>query len=345
MKSDDPRPQRRIQAGLALKTAGAGSSASRAREAGDGVSRPDALSSKWGHAQAPSQLSSVIPALLLVLTATFTTPAPALAESAPFEETATLEETFTLPAGADASVRVCNIEGDVTARGHDGRDLRLVVHQTFRGDTRADLERAKERLTVRIDREGDAVDLSVGRPCGCERDCRNGWNRDRDWDRYGARHDFELQVPRGARVELGTVTGGDVTLRNHRGDFRLSNVNGGVKALGLAGSGSVSTVNGGLEVRFAENPRKATSFRTVNGTVDVTFQPGLAAELAFKTLNGEVFTDLPLSDTPVARASSDPAEGKHTLRRRWRTAAADGDAIELSFATVNGDVYLRGEGR
>lgn len=287
-------------------------------------------------------------ALLALVLAAVAAPAPLLAkraESAPFEESATLEETFTLPADAGAVVRVCNVEGDVTARGHDGRDLRVVVYQTFRGDTRADLERAKERLAVRIDREGDAVDLSVGRPCGCDRDCRNDRDRHDDWDRSGAHHDFELQVPRGVRMELGTVTGGDVTLRDHRGDFRLSNVNGAVKALGLDGSGSVSTVNGGLEVRFAENPREATSFRTVNGRVDVTFQPGLAAELAFKTLNGEVYTDLPLRDGAVARASRDPGKGKHTLRRRWRTAAADGDAIELSFATVNGDIYLRGDAR
>ena len=289
-------------------------------------------------------LAPVVASALALATA-LTASAPALAADAPFEETATLEETFTLPTGPGAVVRVCNIEGDVTARGHDGRELRLVVHQTFRGDTRADLERAKERLAVRIDREGDAVDLSVGRPCGCERDCRDDRDRDWDWDDSGAHHDFELQVPRGVRVELGTVTGGDVMLRAHRGDFSLANVNGAVQALDVAGSGSVTTVNGSLEVRFAENPREDTSFRTVNGRVDVTFRPGLAAELAFKTLNGEVYTDLPLKDGAVARASRDPDKGRHTLRRRWRTAAAtDGDAIELSFATVNGDIYLRGAG-
>ncbi|MFW6175860.1 MAG: hypothetical protein ACOC7L_03455 [Acidobacteriota bacterium] len=279
----------------------------------------------------------------LSLAAALTAPVPSLAADASFEETDTLEESFTLPARPGAVVRVCNVEGDVTARGHDGRELRLVVHETFRGKTRADLDRAKEKLAVRIDREGDAVDLSVGRPCGCDRDCRNDREHD-DWDRFGAHHDFELQVPRRVRVELGTVTG-DMTLREHRGDFRLSNVNGSVHALDVAGSGSVTTVNGGLEVRFAENPREATSFRTVNGRVDVTFQPGLAAELAFKTLNGEVYTDLPLKDGAVARASRDPDRGRHTLRRRWRTAAAGGDAIELSFATVNGDIYLRGGAR
>lgn len=263
------------------------------------------------------------------------------------EESSTREETLAFPAGAAERVlRVCNVAGSVSARGYDGAAVRLVVRQTFRGDTRGDLARAKEELGLRIEREGGAIDLAAGGRCGCRRDCDGDGKRHDGWDGIGARHDFELRVPRGVRVELGTVNEGDVTLRDHRGDFRLSNVNGPVAALDVAGSGSVTTVNGRVEVRFAENPRRATSFRSVNGEIDVTFRPGLAAELSFRTLNGEVYTDLPLDDTAVARASHDPEKGRHVLRKGWRTrAAGDGGGIELSFTTVNGDIYLRDASR
>ena len=283
-----------------------------------------------------------IPALAAALTFTALLAAPAAA----VEESSTRQETLELTASPGESVlRVCNIAGPVSARGYDGSAVRLTVRETYRGDTREDLARAKERLGLRIEREGGAIDVAVGSRCGCHRDCRNDWNDHDDWDRIGARHELELQVPHGVRVELGTVNEGDVTLRDHRGDFRLSNVNGGVSALGVAGSGKVTTVNGALTVRFTENPRRETSFRNVNGKIDVTFPAALAAHLTFETLNGEVYTDLPLDDTAVTQASHDARKGKHRLQRSWRTrAAADGGGVELSFTTVNGDIYLRGPG-
>jgi hypothetical protein len=283
-----------------------------------------------------------IPALAAALALTTLLAAPAAA----VEESSTREETLEFAAGStDRVLRVCNITGPVSARGYGGSEVRLTVRETYRGDTREDLARAKERLGLRIEREGGAIDLAVGSRCGCRRDCRDDWNDHDDWDRIGARHELELQVPHGVRVELGTVNEGDVTLRDHRGDFRLSNVNGGISALDVAGSGTVSSVNGPLTVRFTENPRRETSFRNVNGKIDVTFPAGLAAELTFETLNGEVYTDLPLDDTAVTQASHDARKGKHRLKRSWRTrAAADGGGVELSFTTVNGDIYLRGPG-
>lgn len=267
----------------------------------------------------------------------------AAAPAAAVEERSTREETFTLEAGAGERVlRVCNIEGDVSARGYDGSEVRVTVRETYRGETREALERAKETLALLVEREGGEVELAVGWPCDCRRDCGrwDGWD-DED-DRYGARHDFEIQVPHGVRVELRSVNDGKVTLRDHRGGFRLANVNGPVSALDVAGPGSISTVNDDLEVRFAENPREDMRFHNVNGKIDVTFRSGLAAELSFETLNGEVYTDLPLDEAPVTRASRDPRKGKFQLRNGWRTRNAPEGAPELSFHTINGDIYLRG---
>lgn len=260
------------------------------------------------------------------------------------EESSTRNETFTFgPGVSDPVVRVCNVEGDVTATGYDGSEVRLVVRETYRGDSAADLARAKERLPVRIERSESSVTIGVGHPCDCRRgDCCWGCDDDHDGRRrYGAHHDFELRVPRGVRVELKTVNDGAVTLRDHRGDFELGNVNGPVAALGVVGSGTASTVNGGVEVRFDENPTEDSSFRSVNGELDVTFRPGLAATFTFETLNGEVYTDLPLDDETLSRASHDPERGRYVLRKSYRTTSAGAGGPEISFKTVNGDVFLR----
>lgn len=270
----------------------------------------------------------------------------AAAPAAAVEESSTRDETFTFaPGGAEPVVRVCNLEGDVTATGHDGSELRVVVRETYRGETAADLARAQEVLPLRIEEGGGTVEIAVGARCDCRGDCCHGCGDDdrgrKGRRRFGSHHDIELRVPRGVRVELRTVNDGEVTLRDHRGDFELANVNGPVAALGVAGSGTASTVNGGVEVRFAENPTRESAFRTVNGELDVTFRPGLAASFSFQTLNGEVYTDLPLDDRPVARASHDRENGRYVLRKTWRTASAGGAGPEISFTTVNGDILLR----
>jgi len=277
---------------------------------------------------------------------TLTLASCAAAPAAALEESSTREETFAFAAGAeDRVLRVCNIEGDVTARGYDGAEVRVSLRETYRGETREALERAKEKLALLVEQDAGEVELAVGWPCDCRRDCGRWNDWDDDHDRFGARHDFEIQVPHGVRVELRSVNDGKVTLRDHRGGFRLANVNGPVSALDVAGPGSVSTVNDDLEVRFAENPREDMKFHNVNGKIDVTFRPGLAAELTFQTLNGEVYTDLAVDETPVAQASRDPKHGKYLLRRGWRTRDAPADAPELSFQTINGDIYLRGPAR
>lgn len=264
--------------------------------------------------------------------------------AAAVEESSTRHETFTFgPGASEPVVRVCNIEGDVTATGYDGSEVRLVIHETYRGDTAADVARARERLPVRIERSEGSVSIGVGHPCDCRRgDCCWGCDEDREGRRrYGAHHDFELEVPRGVRVELKTVNDGAVTLRDHRGDFELGNVNGPVAALGVAGSGSASTVNGSVEVRFDENPTGDSSFRSVNGKLDVTFRSGLAASFTFETLNGEVYTDLPIDERALSRASHDTKRGRYVLRKSYRTASAGAGGPEISFKTVNGDILLR----
>ena len=268
----------------------------------------------------------------------------AAAPAAAVEESSTRNETFTFaPGAADPVVRVCNLEGDVTATGHDGPEVRVTVRETYRGETAADLARAREELPLRIDESADALEIAVGARCDCRGDCCYGCGDRRDGKdrrRFESHHDIEIRVPRGVRVELRTVNDGDVTLRDHRGDFELANVNGGVRALGVAGSGTAATVNGGVEVRFSENPARDSDFRTVNGTLDVTFPPGLGASFSFQTLNGEVYTDLPLDDRAVSRASHDPDKGRYVLRKSWRTATGAGGP-EISFTTVNGDILLR----
>ena len=260
------------------------------------------------------------------------------------EETGTRNETLRWDGAGDRVLRVCNIQGSVIARGVSGDAGRLSDRATFSGPNAASVARAKQAMALEISRHGNVIEVSVGGPCDGEHNHRRG----RD-DRWEAVHELEIEVPQGVRTELRTINQGEVRLTRHRGPFELTNVNGGVTAEDLVGSGSASTVNGAVRVRFAEAPREACSFRSVNGAVDLTFPSDLAASFRFQTLNGEIYTDFPFDMAPrvetVDRHASDHAKGRYRIHKRWDTAVTIGTGStrgpEHSIRTVNGDITIR----
>jgi len=109
----------------------------------------------------------------------------------------------------------------------------------------------------------------------------------------------------------------------------------------VAGHGRAQTVNGGLDLIFARRPEGDCDFKTVNGDVDVTFPADLAADLSFKTFNGDVYTDFDY--VPVARTRPAPVRrgGGTTWKSLGPGARVGGGGPEISFDTLNGNVYIR----
>ncbi len=258
------------------------------------------------------------------------------------QETATRNETLRFEPGAVAGqerrLRVCNVFGSVTARGYDGDEVRMVVHESFSGDTRAAVDRAKREMALGIGHPEGAIEVYVGHPCGT----RHHDDRDGPDDHAKAEYDIDLEVPQGVAVDLSSVLDGQVTLTGHRGPFRVANVNGPVEATGVSGSGRATSVNGGVTVRFAENPREACTFSSVNGEIDVAFQPDLAADFRFKTLNGDVYSDFPFTYRPVVETSHRREGGMTVLSRKSLSGIrVGGGGAEHSLTTVNGNIYVR----
>lgn len=257
------------------------------------------------------------------------------------EETATRSETLRFEGGApnqERRLRVCNVFGSITARGTSGDEVRLVVHERFSGDTPAAVARAKRDMALGIDRSAGTIEVYVGHPC----DSRHDHDRSGPDDHAKAKYDFEIEIPQGVAADLSTVLDGKVTLTDHRGPFRVTNVNGAVEATGISGSGRATTVNGPVTVRFAENPREACRFETVNGAVDVAFRPDLAADLRFKTLNGDVYSDFPFTYRPVVESRRHKEGGMTVLSTRSLSGIqVGGGGVEHSLTTVNGNIYVR----
>ncbi len=268
----------------------------------------------------------------------------ALAASAAHAEvTATrmLEDSVPIDSSTGLTVIVANVFGSVRVTAHDRNTVDMRATETLRGDTQADLDRARAEVELRTVREDGRVAFQVRRPNDtCGADCNCGCNH---WDGYVAEYDIEVFVPRNAAVELKTVNDGEIVVDGVRGDFDVRNVNGAVRLSGLRGAGRATTVNGPLEASFERAPTAATSFKTINGEVEVTFPADLAADLEFQTMHGEIYTDFdvePLARDPVGERTRDGAAVVIRAQRPSAVRVGAGGPTH-TFETLNGDVYVR----
>lgn len=253
-------------------------------------------------------------------------------------ETRMLEDTIAVDDPMNLEVVVDNVFGPIRVTAHDGDTVEMTATETIRGDTRADVERARAEVGLRTVREEDRVAFLVRRladDCDCECGCRR-------WDGYVVAYDIELSVPRDAAIDVATVNEGSITVDGVRGRFDVSNVNGPVTLRGLASAGSAKTVNGRLTAVFDRAPTDASAFETVNGEIEAIFPADLEADLEFKTMRGEIWTDFEATPLPTSLASEERPGGGVAIRaeRRTRVRIASGGPT-LSFETLNGDIYIR----
>jgi hypothetical protein len=260
----------------------------------------------------------------------------------PVVDEQTLTETLEFAGGGDRLLDLRTINGSIRVEGWDGATVELSVRKRIRAESDADFADAQRDVRLDFVERTARVEAVVrdvdGQVCGERVEGRREWQR----RRYDVTFDFTVRVPRGVGLRLCTVNGGDVLVRGTSGDFDVDNVNGRITMEDIRGSGDATTVNGGVTVAFAENPRDASSFKTVNGNVTVTFQAGFAADLKMKTFNGGLFTDFDVE--PSAQPASLSAErrnGRTVYRSNAFTMVrAGGGGPELTFDTLNGNVRI-----
>ena len=279
---------------------------------------------------------SIVTAALLLAGA----PAPAAAPpKGELVQRDTIERTlkFGDPA-ADHRVIVDNVSGPITVTGYDGTEVKLTAYRKTKAESRERLREAIEEVTLDIEEKSDRILCYVNAP----------WRRDdgsvnyRGWEYYGydVDYEFELKVPVKTRVTLRTVNEGDIDVTNVTGDFEVRNVNGDIAMREVSGSGKATTVNGDVEVSFRKNPTDECSFKTVNGKVDVEFPEKVSANIRLKTMNGDVYSDFPVKHIPQQVTSSEKGGRKLYKGGDSFVVEAGGGGPELSFDTLNGDIYL-----
>jgi DUF4097 and DUF4098 domain-containing protein YvlB len=225
-----------------------------------------------------------------------------------FEETRALEP--------DGRFELENVNGRITLATWSRDEVRIEAERA------AVSEEALERIQIEIDGEGDSVHVKTRFLK------REGWL----FGGSPGKVDYEVTVPRGARVRLKTVNG-PVDVDGLSGDLEAESVNGGLNLAALAGEVRATTVNGPINATFDSVPSTGHHrFKTVNGGIEVSLPEGAGGDLEASTVNGGIDCELPL-------------DVKTKKKRRLEGRLGPGGGT-FDLSTVNGGIdVVRGLGR
>lgn len=256
----------------------------------------------------------------------------------------------------DNALMIANINGDINVQAYTGDKIQVEITKTIRAKTEQRLEAGKKEIDLGIVDMADTLILYVHGPCNhFERSHPNsrhshmGTKWGYAWDQHGRScHesydytlDFVVKIPASVNVLLSTINEGDVVVENIKGVVTAHNINGSIRLQNLTREAEARTINGDVNIEYAQNPQRDCRFYTLNGDINALFQKGLAASMSFESFNGSLYTNInQLEHLPVLVEKKKDDEGIKYKVNNNRFKIGSGGA-SLDFETFNGNVYLK----
>ena len=285
--------------------------------------------------------------LFLLLTA-----AP-LACAQTFSETISRELSFEKVSPSN-TLMIANIFGGVTVVAYDGDKILVEVRKSIHAKTDERLQEGRQEIQLGVIDRADTVILYVRDGCHDFNTARSvkhhgGWRGNWGYQtkendchlRYDYKMDFLIKVPASLHLDLGTINNGDVIVESVGGSVRARNINGSIRLANLRGAADAHTINGDVNIEFAQNPGNDCRFYTLNGDINAVFLPGLAAEVNFKSFNGSFYTNITKMETlPIKLEKASHGDGvKYKINGNHYEVGGGGSLLD--FETFNGNLYLK----
>jgi hypothetical protein len=285
-------------------------------------------------------------------------------------------ETKRLALGANGSLELHNLSGDVSVVTSSGRDVTVEIVRTSHGRTDADAKLGLERVRATVETNGNRGTV------------RSDYGNERR-PPYSVSIDMIVAAPAGTRVTVTSMSGdvvvrgmqGELSVTTMSGDVRLSNVgsvseaktaSGDVVITGSDGDGTLDAGTLSGDVTLQQVKARRVSASSVSGTVsardvladnvtlnvmsgDVVFSGGLAKNGRYEmtTHNGDLqFTPAGSVGFSVTATSvmgeissamsltSDRPSSTRSRRKSLTGKSGDGSA-SVTLTTFNGDIVIK----
>jgi len=245
------------------------------------------------------------------------------------------QDTYTVNT-ATPHLRISNIWGGVKVRTGESGQISVSAVELRSAPDQERFDRSFESIRLDVKADANGVSLLVGDP-------------DERWHRMnecrGCRLDiqFEVLVPPGTIVDVGTVMDGRVDIAGVAGSVSASNVNGPVRVDDIQECTSIESVNGKIDVGFATSPISDCNIETINGDITLDVPEGTGLDIQLDLFNGD------LSSQFMAGPLDLPATIEHTTENghvQYRIQKLSGLRIgaggpTYSISSMNGDVRIQ----
>lgn len=258
------------------------------------------------------------------------------------EEKIKISKSYKIDAPENFTVMVDNIFGDVTIEPSPDDQVYLELSIEIRG-TETQIEKAKVELELGERITKDSILLYTKAPFirRCNWKGFSGFNMNRG-PAYSFKYQYKLKVPKNINIYAKTVDKGDVSVKDMIGIVKAGNVNGKVDIENARDVREASTVNGDVTISLLENPKESINFNTVNGDFNLELPKDFNAKIFFDSMNGNLYTAFDYKRlSPIIEKSEKNGQFKIGTKTGVEIGAG---GQELSFSSINGNVYLNKTG-
>jgi DUF4097 and DUF4098 domain-containing protein YvlB len=225
-------------------------------------------------------------------------------------ETEEFHQTY--PLSASGRIELENINGPVQIKVWDRDEVK--VEAIKRAGSKQDLDEVQ--IKIRSDKDSLSIRTEYPRH-------NNTWGRNNPGS-----VDYQLTVPRNARLDEIKLVNGDLQIDGVAGDVRASCVNGRLVANGMTGRTELSTVNGRLEATL-DRVSAPVEVSSVNAEVRLTLPSDAKAEIEASTISGSISNDF----------------GIHVAKHSWvghqLNGQLGGGGTRVKVSNVNGRIEIR----
>ncbi|MEO1575334.1 MAG: hypothetical protein AAFU65_10295 [Pseudomonadota bacterium] len=249
--------------------------------------------------------------------------------------TAKRDWTESFNVGNVPALVIDNIWGDINVRAGADDRITMAIRSVRQADDQTNFDRSLELLPLDVGQEGDQVFLRVG-------DIEKKWQ---DWPRCDGcqlRLDIDVAVPPSSTVRIKTITDGTVVVTDVAGLVSAQNINGPVRARGLAGCERIEAMNGDIDLVFSKSPDCDCAIETLNGDIALNLSAGTETNLAVALFHGKLFTDLdlaPYAIPPVVEYARQDGRHEYTVEKLAGLRLGRGGHT-LTLKSLNGDVRV-----
>jgi hypothetical protein len=261
--------------------------------------------------------------------------ASTISAAEPIVESKTWTQTYPV-ATASPHLVVSNIWGNVRVRAGTVGEISVTIDETRSAPTRKLFDRSLEMMALVIEADSNGVSLLVGGE-------NRNWNFHNRCRECRVDYQFEILVPPGTQVDVGTVTDGRIDVVDVAGTISASNVNGPVYVRGLRDCEVLESVNGAVDISFSLAPGQDCNISTVNGDIIVNMPDGTGVDIALDLFNGRMITDFQVDSYAIpAQVEQSTKDGRLSYKIQQSAGLRlEGGGPTFSVSSLNGDIRFQ----